>query len=74
MDEFNTATSALIHHLEKGLEKSSCRESEVDIADLFGKATLDVIAKVAFGLNLNSGTYGFITDGYFLFSILLTSR
>ena len=56
MDEFNDATSALIQKLEKGLEDSSSGEIEVDIAALFGKTTLDVIAKVAFGLNLNSGT------------------
>ena len=56
MDEFNDATSALIRKLEKDLEDSSSGEIEVDIAALFGKTTLDVIAKVAFGLNLNSGT------------------
>ena len=56
MDEFNEATTALIHKLEKDLKDSSSGEIEVDIATLFGKTTLDVIAKVAFGLNLNSGT------------------
>ena len=59
MNQFNGSTTALIHKLKEMCLTSADGSVEVNIADLLAKTTLDVIAKVAFGLDLNSGKFWF---------------
>ena len=56
MKEFNASTTTLIEKL--GELSEACpdqRGVKVLISDLIAKTTLDVIAKVTFGVELNSG-------------------
>ena len=55
MNEFNSSTSTLMQKLKETCLESEDRTVQVNISDLLAKTTLDVITKVAFGLDLNSG-------------------
>ena len=55
MIQFNSSTTTLINRLREMCAASADGSVDVHLSDLLGKTTLDVIAKVAFGLDLNSG-------------------
>ena len=54
MTEFNSSTSTLIRELhELCLQAGNEKGAEVDLEKMLAKTTLDVIAKVAFGVDLD---------------------
>ena len=63
--EFNSSTATLIQKLNKICNEagSSANGVVVNLSDFLGKITLDVIAKVAFGLDLNTGNAGRFLKG-----------
>ena len=54
MEEFNSSTSIMIHDLKMQTDRDPMKG--VDLAQQLAKTTLDVIAKVAFGVDFSQGT------------------
>ena len=65
MCEFNSSTATLIQKLNEMCNEagSGANGVVVNLSEFLAKITLDVIAKVAFGLDLNTGNAGNFLKG-----------